>query len=386
MKRTDSFSEISDVSKKVFSFAEIGSKEFRTSRFLADFLKKKGFSVTIPYKGMKTSFRAEYGKGRPTVCFLCEEDALPNGHSCGHNLIAAWAVGSAVKLKEEGYKGKIVVVGTPSEEGIGEYAGSKEHLVETGAFRDIDFAMGFHPDSQWNVGCQSPEDMNFDVTFLGKASHMEEPDKGRNALDALVTAYMSIRNLVAATPKYKHVTVGMFIEEGGQASNIVPEKARMEVDLRSTDSRYFESVYGRIKKLIRSIGKAYSVGVSIKETTPRYKVYINADDIDRVLSKNLARIGIRAKKLYESRDSQIGATDEANVSRVVPTGHIDMKIVPQSVPGHSDAFRNAAGSKSSIVLLKKAIKATVDSCIDITSDKETIKKIYRLKAKLHGSR
>jgi metal-dependent amidase/aminoacylase/carboxypeptidase family protein len=140
-----SFKEIYKVSKKVFEFAELGSAEFNTSAFLADFLTKNHFTVKIPYKGMKTSFRAEYGSGKPEVCFLCEEDALPNGHSCGHNLIAAWAVGSAVRLKEKGYKGRIVVIGTPSEEGIGEYAGSKDRLVKAGAFKDIDFALGFHP-------------------------------------------------------------------------------------------------------------------------------------------------------------------------------------------------------------------------------------------------
>lgn len=155
MNKTKSFNQIYDISKKIFSFAEVDSKEFKTSNLLANFLKQNGFKTKIPYAEMKTSFRLEYGKGRPVVGFLCEEDALPNGHSCGHNLIAAWAVGSAVKLKESGYNGKIIVIGTPSEEGLGEYAGSKERLIRHGTFKDIDFVIGMHPDSEWNVGCQS---------------------------------------------------------------------------------------------------------------------------------------------------------------------------------------------------------------------------------------
>ncbi len=90
----DNFGEIYKVSAQVFKFVEIGSREFKTSKLLSEFLAKKGFKVKKPYLGMETAFRAEYGSGKPVVGLLCEEDALPNGHSCGHNLIAAWVVGA----------------------------------------------------------------------------------------------------------------------------------------------------------------------------------------------------------------------------------------------------------------------------------------------------
>jgi Metal-dependent amidase/aminoacylase/carboxypeptidase len=107
------------------------------------------------------------------------------------------------------------VIGTPSEEGICEYAGSNERLIRHRTFKDIDFVIGMHPDSEWNVGCQSPTDITANITFRGKASHLEEPDKGVNALDALVMTYLSIRNLVASMQKYKHVTAGMYIKKEG---------------------------------------------------------------------------------------------------------------------------------------------------------------------------
>ena len=376
-----SFDEIVEVSNKVFGLAELGSKEFRTSSFLNSFLKGKGFSTTFPYCDMKTSFRAEYGTGKPTVCFLCEEDALPNGHSCGHNLIAAWAVGSAIKLKESGYNGKIVVIGTPSEEGIGEYSGSKERMVRRGAFKDIDFVLGFHPDSEWNVGCQSPNDITFDLVFKGKASDMENVQLGRNALDALVYVYNGIRKL-ESSKRYSGVMAGMFIKEGGEASNIVPEAARMEVDLRSFDDSIFKSAYNKIKKLTKSAGRRYGVKSSLKELTPVYKVYHNAREIDEVLFKNLAKHGIKPNKLHIGNQHQMGATDEANVSVVVSTGHLDMKIAPKTVPGHSDSFRSHAGSKGALRALRTAIDATVESCIDIERDTETLDKIYMLKRNL----
>ena len=382
MIKNSSFKEIFEISRKVFSFAEIGSEEFRTSKLLSSFLRKKGFVTKIPYKGMKTSFRAEYGKGRPSVCFLAEEDALPNGHSCGHNLIAAWAVGTAVKLKDSGYKGKIIVIGTPSEEGIGNYAGSKDKMVKEKAFDNVDFVIGFHPYSQWNVGCQSPLDVDMKMTFIGKSSHLEESDMGRNALDALVTVYNTIRNIVAASPKYKHVLAGMFIKEGGQAANIVPEKSILEIDLRSTNERYFKQIYNKITRAAHSIGRAYGVKVKIEDTTPIYEQYINSVDIDEVLFKNFKDLRIVPEKLYSLKNLQIGATDEANVSRVVPTGHIDMKITQKNVPGHSDEFRDASGSKEALEVLKKTINVTVKSCMQIYDDKTLLNKIYAFKKKL----
>ncbi|MCL4362676.1 MAG: amidohydrolase [Candidatus Parvarchaeum sp.] len=373
------FNDIYKISKEVFNLAEIGSKEFKTSALLSDFLKKNGFKIKKPYKGMKTAFRAEYGSGRPVVGLLCEEDALPNGHSCGHNLIAAWSVGTAIKLKEKGYKGKIVVIGTPSEEGIGEYAGSKDMLVKAGAFKDIDFVIGVHPDSQWSVGCQSPADITTEIIFEGKASHLEEAEKGINALDALIATYLSIRNATASFNKYMHVLVGMYIKEGGKASNIIPDKSILEIDLRSTKTSYLIHTYNRIKKIAIGIGKTYKTKVTIKQITPIYKEYKNALVIDKILYNNLKKQGVNAAKLYEKRDQQIGATDEANVSKAVPTGHIDFKIAPKSVAGHSDRFRELAGSNDSLGQLRKTIIAAVDTCIQIENDQKVKKEIEKLK-------
>lgn len=380
-----SFREISDVANKVFDFAELGSKEFKTSTLLNNFLKEKGFKTVFPYKGMKTSFRADYGAGKPTVCFLCEEDALPNGHSCGHNLIAAWAVGSAVKLKEAGYSGRIVVIGTPSEEGIGDYAGSKDRLVNAGAFDDIDFAIGFHPDSEWGVGCQSPNDITFDIIFKGKASDLQNTKFEKNALDALVAVYVGIQK-IESSKRGGRLIISMFIKEGGEASNIVPETTRMEVDLRSLDDVTFRSAYSMIKKSTKRSGNEYRVKTRIKELTPLYRTYVNAVDIDKILFKNLAKRGIKAGKLYIGKPRGMGATDEANVSRVVPTGHLDMKISPKNAPGHSDAFRRYAGSKEALHALKKAVDATVESCVEIQNDENTLIKLYAFKKTLRSTK
>ncbi len=58
-----------------------------------------GLQVEREVGGLKTAFRAEFGGKGPTVAILAEYDALPNGHSCGHNLIAGAALSAVAGLK-----------------------------------------------------------------------------------------------------------------------------------------------------------------------------------------------------------------------------------------------------------------------------------------------
>jgi aminobenzoyl-glutamate utilization protein B len=136
------------VSQQIFEYKELGQQEVKSSRLLMDELKKLGFLVTgdlkVPddlVKGgiSKTAFRAEMqGKGPgPTVTIMIEYDALKNGHSCGHNLIATSglmaAAGLAKVMKET--PGRILVIGTPDEE-RGSLGGGKVALLEGNHFRE----------------------------------------------------------------------------------------------------------------------------------------------------------------------------------------------------------------------------------------------------------
>ena len=141
---------ILSISDKIYNFAELGSKEYKSSTLMMDELRKEGFTIINPYTGMDTAFRAEYGVGSPVVGILMEYDALPNGHSCGHSLISTWAYGTAIVLKNLISAGKIVVFGTPSEEGIGPYAGSKAIMAKSGAFNNVDFVIGCN---HWPMEC-----------------------------------------------------------------------------------------------------------------------------------------------------------------------------------------------------------------------------------------
>ncbi|GAH21207.1 unnamed protein product [marine sediment metagenome] len=93
-----------DVSDQIWGFAELGLKEFKSSKLLAKTLDEAGFALKMGVADMPTAFYADYGEGKPVIGILGEYDALPGlsqkaqpfrevlledapGHGCGHNLL-----------------------------------------------------------------------------------------------------------------------------------------------------------------------------------------------------------------------------------------------------------------------------------------------------------
>src|ERR1700729_872077 len=180
------------VSRRLHENPETAWREHASSAFLADELAARGFAVERGAAGLPTAFVAKYGAGAVTVGLVAEYDALPGlGHACGHNIIAAAAVGAAEALADvTAYLGiGIRVIGTPAEEG----GGGKIPMLETGCFDDLAFAMMIHPRPADAVYARPRAVAHFDVSYRGIASHAGAyPHLGRNAADAFTIAQVAI--------------------------------------------------------------------------------------------------------------------------------------------------------------------------------------------------
>ena len=172
---------------------ELGSEEFRAVEKLTGLLKAHGFTVERGIAGLETAFRATYilnGKTSPTIAYLAEYDALPEvGHACGHNLIGAMSAGAGIalsKIQDEFLQGRIVVLGTPDEEG----GGGKISMVKQDVFGDIDAAMMVHPGSKDVKRKRNLAAFPVYVEFRGKPAHAaSKPFQGINALDAMIQLF-----------------------------------------------------------------------------------------------------------------------------------------------------------------------------------------------------
>src|SRR5260370_27513039 len=77
------------LSHEIHEHPELKFEEHFASDLLSKAATELGLEVERKAGGMKTAFRAEFGGKGPIVAILAEYDALPNGHSCGHNLLPA---------------------------------------------------------------------------------------------------------------------------------------------------------------------------------------------------------------------------------------------------------------------------------------------------------
>jgi metal-dependent amidase/aminoacylase/carboxypeptidase family protein len=129
-----------EVSRQIHDAPELRFEERFAAKLLTETLASFGLTPEQPVGGLDTAFRAEFGRRQtPKMAILAEYDALPNGHACGHNLIAGAALGAVVGLGavRDQLPGGVVILGTPAEEG----GGGKVILLEQGAFADIDAAI-----------------------------------------------------------------------------------------------------------------------------------------------------------------------------------------------------------------------------------------------------
>ena len=107
----------STVAKQIWTFAEVGYMEEKSSALLQSELKNAGFNVKAGTAGEPTAFIAEYGTGKPVIAILGEFDALPGlsqdtiperkplraggpGHGCGHHLFGTASAAAAIALKQ----------------------------------------------------------------------------------------------------------------------------------------------------------------------------------------------------------------------------------------------------------------------------------------------
>ena len=200
--------ELIEVSMEIFNNPELNFKEFKASKLLAKKLEDADFKVKLGVADLETAIYAEHpevSKG-PNVAILAEYDALPEiGHACGHNLIAAAALGASLALgsiKKE-LLGKLVFMGTPAEEG----GGGKIFMIEKGLFQGIDAVMMFHPSSNYTlVGRGGLALTEIKIEFFGQTAHASaDPENGINALDAVIQTFNGISALRQHIPQTSRI-------------------------------------------------------------------------------------------------------------------------------------------------------------------------------------
>lgn len=338
--------------------AELGLQEFRTSETLSGFLESRGFRVERGIAGIDTAFRAEYafGRGKPSVAFLCEMDALPGlGHACGHNIVGVSSACAAAALAAFGARrfrsGRVVALGTPAEEtGYG-----KAKMIEEGVFRGIDAAMMVHPSSRRHVAKEYLALHKIRFTYLGKASHASAyPEHGINALDGVLLLFQSTAALRQHLPET--VRVHGIVTEGGRAPNIIPERAQAYFYIRGESDAELADAVRRVKECARGAAKATGCRLKMEEGPYTLSAMKANPVLAGAYRRSLSVLGLAESVAPVNKNR--GSSDIGNVSQVVPTLQPNVPISGgERVEIHTRAFEEATRSRSGIDGMMEGIRA-----------------------------
>lgn len=281
-----------NISDKIWEYAELAYKEFKSSSLLINELKAEGFDIETNVAGIHTAFKASWGQGKPVIGLLAEYDALPNlsqnkvpykdpvqqgapGHGCGHNLFGTAVLGAAIGLKKEMEKdnlsGTIVVFGCPAEELLE----GKVFMSKTGCFDELDVALTWHPGIANFAEEGSASAMNsVKFNFYGKSAHAASaPEDGRSALDAV--ELMDVGANYLREHICKDARLHYSITHGGTSPNIVPDYAQVWYYIRSTSRADVEDIYQRLVNIAKGAASMTGTRMEIEFLTGVYDVLIN---------------------------------------------------------------------------------------------------------------
>jgi len=419
-----SFKTYDKLQKTIWSFAELGFQEAKSSALLQQHLKENGFTVEAGVAGLPTAFVASYGSGSPVIGILAEFDALPglsqdtvpyrkiltiggSGHGCGHHVFGVGSSAGAVAIKQwlekTGARGTIKVFGSPAEEG----GGGKVFLTRDGYFKGVDIVLDWHPAAQNGVSRGAGLAIQMiDFSFYGKASHASAaPEKGRSALDGVEGFDYLVNMMREHIPS--DARVHYIISNGGDAPNVVPAFAKVSYYIRSPKRKDLSDLIDRIQKAAQ--GAALGTGTTVKsEIICGFYEKLPNDLLAKQLQKNLEIVGgikydARERAFAEEIEKEIGwsidslrkvstvepwkdkperkdgggSSDVGDVSWNVPTASFGTAAFIPGSGGH--CWENVASSGTTIgtKALINAAKVFSLTAIDLFTNPELVNSIKR---------
>ena len=365
------------IAQTIWSFAEVGYQEQKSSALLQETLKGEGFEIQAGVAEIPTAFVATYGSGSPVIAILGEYDALPGlsqqaqpykisnkgraGHACGHHLFGTASAAAAIALKDylqkQGRQGTIKYYGCPAEEG----GSGKVYMTRAGLFDDVDVALHWHADSK-NAASKRPALANKSAKFrfYGKAAHAAAaPEKGRSALDAVEamnTMVNMMREHVSESTRIHYV-----ITRGGEAPNVVPDFAEVYYYSRHKTRTEVAAIFERIVNAAKGAALGTGTKMEYEMIGGTHELLFN-DVLQPLVHKNLMTIGgytytpeerAFAEKIAESLGESLntefvegvvpysenakagGSTDVGDVSFAVPTAGLRAATWVPGTPSHS---------------------------------------------------
>ncbi|TRW79793.1 M20 family metallopeptidase [Mycolicibacterium sp. 018/SC-01/001] len=336
--------DLVELSHQIHAEPELAFAEHRSCAKTQALVAERGFDMSTGVAGLDTAFRAVFGSGELVVGICAEYDALPGiGHACGHNIIAASAVGTALALAEvaDELGMTVVLLGTPAEES----GGGKALMLDAGAFDDIGATVMLHPGPVDIAAARSLALSEVVVRYTGRESHAAvAPYLGVNAADAVTVAQVAI-GLLRQQLAPGQMCHGI-VTDGGQAANVIPAHAEMAYTMRATNSESLRALEARMAGCFEAGAVATGCTHEVVEPAPGYAELTPDRWLSSVIRAEMLRAGRTPVPEEVEASVPLGSTDMGNVTQVMPGIHPVIGIDAGGASIHQPEFAAAAVGES----------------------------------------
>ena len=326
-----------EISHQIHSEPELGFQEYKACALLTEILSEWGYSLALAPGGIETAFVASIGSG-PLVMSICAEyDGLPEiGHACGHNIIAAAAVGAAKALAAtvDDIGITLKILGTPGEEG----GGGKIEMMDRGLFDGIHASMMVHPAPVEADRMDCIAGKQLDIHYSGKEAHAAGfPQAGINSQDAMTIAQVAIGLL--RQQLHPSEMIHGIVTKGGDAPNVIPADTRGRWMIRADTLAQLKLLEPKVRACFAAGALATGAKLEIEEASKTYSEFISDEMLASLWVKNAQQLGRVFSS--ETRGRLKASTDMANVSLKIPSIHPMLGIDSLPAVNHQAEFAAA---------------------------------------------
>jgi len=209
------------------------------------------------------------------------------------------------------------------------------------------------------------------VEYRGRAAHASAfPHRGINALDGLITAYSAIAQLrqhIRATERIHGI-----ITDGGQAPNIVPERAAGRFMVRAATEGHLTHLMERVTNCFRAGALASGAEFTVRPVSELYSDMWSNRTLADAYSANMIRLGRELLDPALVPAAVAGSTDMGNVSKLVPAIHPMIAAAPPSVPLHSAEFAHWTATETAHRAVIDGAKALAMTALDVLCRPEVL--------------
>lgn len=272
-------------------------------------------------------------------------------------------------MRKEKLAGKVVLYGTPAEEG----GGGKIQLLEAGAYSDygVNISLISHPGVGEDTAYMATTSTDrFEVEYYGREAHAAAaPWEGINAQDALMLAYSAMSMLRQQT-RSTDIIQG-FVSSGGTRTNIIPKLSQGSFAVRASDDAALHNLTERVFACFEAGAVATGAELNITMRPYGYSNMVTNDALAESYYQWYGDLGHDLMPISDAKKEEGSASsDQGNISHEIPSISALFGIAnedgsePVSGP-HTAPFEKAAGSSKAFKKSLEVGKGLAGVAIDV---------------------